>query len=269
MTQRKPKAQLEGDLRMSREGSHFLGHGRVHLLESIAEHGSISAAARAIGMSYKAAWDAVDAMNNLAEEPLVVRAAGGKHGGGTRLTEHGYRMLEIYRGIEREYCRFLKHLSEGVGDFDSFYELMRRFSLKTSARNQYRGRVSRLQRGAVNSEVVVDLPGGEQLVSIVTNESVESLGVGEGDEVHALIKESAVIVTGPEPFEVSTRNRLCGKVVACLEGAVNGEVRIMLAGGKVITSIITNESIRSLGLREGADACALIKASDVLLAVND
>ena len=264
-----PSARLEGDLRMSREGSHFLGHGRVRLLESIAEHGSISAAARAIGMSYKAAWDAVDAMNNLAEEPLVVRVTGGRHGGGTRLTEHGYRMLEVYRGIEREYRRFLDHLSEGIGDFDGFYGLMRRFSLKTSVRNQYRGHIGSLQRGAVNSEVVLELPGGERLVSIVTNESVEQLGIAVGDEVHALIKESSVIIAGPEPFQVSARNRLCGTVASCQEGAVNGEVRIVLGGGKVITSIITNQSIRRLGLTEGAAACALIKASDVILAVND
>jgi molybdate transport system regulatory protein len=269
MTDSDKHPRLEGDLRMNREGSHFLGHGRVRLLESIAEHGSISAAARAIGMSYKAAWDAVDAMNNLAEEPLVVRMTGGKHGGGTRLTEYGYRMLEVYRGIEREYRRFLDHLSDGISDFDDFYGLMRRFSLKTTARNQFRGRVSRLTLGAVNAEVVIDLPGGERLVSIATNESIECLNLSEGDEVHALIKESAVIVSVPEPFEYSARNRLCGKVVACQEGAVNGEVRIVLGGGKVITAIITNESIRSLGLKEGSEACALIKASDVILAVND
>lgn len=269
MSQRDSKSRLEGDLRMSREGDHFLGHGRVRLLESIAEHGSISAAARAINMSYKAAWDAVDAMNNLAEEPLVIRVTGGRHGGGTKLTEYGYRMLEVYRGIEREYRRFLDHLSDGISDFDDFYGLMRRFSLKTTARNQYRGRVSRITKGAVNSEVMVDLPGGESLVSITTNESIECLGLNPGDEVTALIKESAVIIDIPGPYEYSARNRLCGKVIACLEGAVNGEVRIILSGGKIITSIITNESIHSLGLKEGSEACALVKASDVILAVND
>jgi len=58
-------------------------------------------------------------------------------------------------------------------------------------------------------------------------------------------------------------------VVSCIEGAVNGEVSLQMAGGKRLTAIITNESIRTLGLKEGVRACALIKASSIILALND
>lgn len=85
-------------------------------------------------------------MNNPAEEQLVVRVTGGRRGGDTRLTEYGYRMLKVYRGIDREYRRFLHHLSDGIRDFDDFYGLMRGFTLKTTVRNQCRGRVSHLTR---------------------------------------------------------------------------------------------------------------------------
>lgn len=264
-------AAVDGGFWLDKDGHAFLGRGRVELLEAIAEHGSISSAARAIGMSYKAAWDAVDAMNNLADVPLVVRMTGGRHGGGTRLTEHGHRTVELYRRIEAEYRQFLHRLGSGIRDFDDFYALMRRFSLKTTARNQYRGRVTYLVKGAVNSEVVLDLSGGDRLVAIVTNESVECLGLKEGDEAYAMVKESSVIVTldeGPG-VKYSARNRLCGVVDRCQEGAVNGEVRIRLDGGKAITSIITNESIRKLGLKEGVRACGLVKATEVVVAVMD
>jgi molybdate transport system regulatory protein len=267
---RKAQPSVEGRLWFHKEGESFLGRGRVELLEKIGELGSISAAAREMGMSYKAAWDAVDAMNTLAEQPLVIRSTGGKHGGGTLLTEEGRRTVELFRHAEGEYRRFLSRLGEGIADFDRFYDLMRRFALKTTARNQFQGRIIYLTKGAVNTEVVVEVPGGDRLVAIAANESVECLKLAEGKEVYALIKESNVIVMpGDVPGKVSTRNKLCGVVARCIEGAVNGEVGIQLPGGRTVTAIITNESIRGLGLKEGAPACALIKATDVLLAVNE
>ena len=89
------KAQIEvgGSLWLASGGKDgaAAGHGRIALLRAIDAHGSISAAAREMGMSYKAAWDAIDAINNLAGTPLVVRETGGKGGGGTRLTPQGKR----------------------------------------------------------------------------------------------------------------------------------------------------------------------------------
>ena len=79
------KAQIEvgGSLWLASGGKDgaAAGHGRIALLRAIDAHGSISAAAREMGMSYKAAWDAIDAINNLAGTPLVVRETGGKGGG--------------------------------------------------------------------------------------------------------------------------------------------------------------------------------------------
>ncbi len=63
----------------------------------------IAQAAKRIGMSYKTAWDAVDAMNNLADRPLVVRATGGKGGGGTHLTDYGKQVIAGYRLMEAEH----------------------------------------------------------------------------------------------------------------------------------------------------------------------
>ncbi|WP_147073343.1 winged helix-turn-helix domain-containing protein, partial [Sulfuriferula plumbiphila] len=75
--------ELRPVLRLVAEQDGRRGKGRIELLEKIGELGSISAAAKALGLSYKAAWEAVEAMNNLSEAPLVERVAGGRHGGGT------------------------------------------------------------------------------------------------------------------------------------------------------------------------------------------
>ena len=74
----------------------------LELLERIDGSGSISTAASDMGMSYKAAWQAVESMNNLSEQPVVERQTGGKHGGGTRLTIYGRRVLTAYRRLEKE-----------------------------------------------------------------------------------------------------------------------------------------------------------------------
>ena len=93
MTGNDKSLELHGSLWLTVGGERFGGEQRIALLASIAECGSISQAAKAIGMSYKAAWDAIDSMNNLAGEALVERLAGGKGGGGTRLTSRGAQLV--------------------------------------------------------------------------------------------------------------------------------------------------------------------------------
>ncbi len=77
-----------------------IGPGRADLLQAIREHGSISAAGRATGMSYKRAWDLAEAVNSRFRTPLIETSAGGVAGGGTRLTEAGEAVLAAYRRIE-------------------------------------------------------------------------------------------------------------------------------------------------------------------------
>jgi len=85
-----------------------IGPGRADLLEAIARTGSISAAARALGMSYRRAWLLVDAVNRSFRRPLVARATGGRGGGGARLTAQGEHALRLYRAIERKAARSVR-----------------------------------------------------------------------------------------------------------------------------------------------------------------
>lgn len=240
----------------------------LELLERIDSSGSISTAASAMGMSYKAAWQAVEAMNNLSEQPLVERQAGGRHGGGTTLTAYGRRVVGAYRRLETEREKVLATLGRLMDDFDQYYQLIRRFDMKTSARNQYLGKVKSVKRGPINAEVILDIGGGDQLAAVITNDSVDHLALAPGMEAFALIKAPWVIVTTDDGLKTSARNRLCGTVVRCQEGAVNAEVVIELPGGKLVVATVTNDSVASLGLREGVRACALIKASHIILAVG-
>lgn len=139
--------------------------------------------------------------------------------------------------------------------------------MKISTRNQFPGIVKSVQKGAVNSEVILDV-GGAEIASIITNRSVDNLGLKPGSEAIALIKAPWVILTTETGLRTSARNQYQGKVASCREGAVNGEVIVDLSFGKSIVAIVTNESIKSLGLAPGVPVSALIKASHIIIAVK-
>jgi molybdate transport system regulatory protein len=93
----------------------LLGPGKVDLLEAIERYGSISAAGREMGMSYRRAWLLVDALNGMFGEPLVTTASGGAHGGGAQITELGKAIAGAYRRIEQ---RTFAAIREELSPFD-------------------------------------------------------------------------------------------------------------------------------------------------------
>ena len=85
-----------------------VGPGKVELLEAIAREGSISAAGRAMGMSYRRAWDLVDETTKIFGQPVVASQAGGKHGGGAKLTPFGEEIVARYRAVEKAAAKAVK-----------------------------------------------------------------------------------------------------------------------------------------------------------------
>jgi molybdate transport system regulatory protein len=95
-------------LRIDLDSGERIGPGKIALLENIDRHGSISAAGRAMDMSYKRAWDLVDEINRICRQPVVERQTGGKNGGGAALTPFGEALVERYRRIERDAASAVK-----------------------------------------------------------------------------------------------------------------------------------------------------------------
>ncbi|AIO83904.1 TOBE domain-containing protein [Burkholderia pseudomallei] len=261
---------LSGELWLHAGGQTLGGAARIALLAAIGETGSITRAAKAVGLSYKGAWDAIDTMNNLAGEPLVLRATGGKGGGGTTLTPRATALIAAFRAIEREHRRFIDAASAAVEGFEVNWKLIGRIGMKTSARNQLFGKVLAVKHGAVNDEVVLALPGEHTITAVVTHESVQELGLAPGVDACALVKASWVVlaVEDGSPLRLSARNQLQGVVETVTRGAVNSEVLLALDGGMTLAAIVTNDSVDALGLAQGVSAVAAFKASSVILAVN-
>jgi molybdate transport system regulatory protein len=195
---------------------------------------------------------------------------GGKGGGGARLTPHGRELLATYRIVATENQRFMAGLNARLGNVQRSLPAIGRLSMRTSARNQWSGRVVKLRRGAVNDEIEIKLTGGVRIAAVITHESAENLELAAGAEVIALVKASSVMIgTGDGPrLSLSARNQLAGHVTRVTRGAVNSEVVLALRGGNTVVSIITNASADELKLAAGRKALAIFKASSVIVAAS-
>ena len=140
--------------------------------------------------------------------------------------------------------------------------------MKISARNVLPATVKKVTKGAVNSEVDLTLKGGGDIVSIITNSSVDTLGLKAGQPAYAIIKASSIMVAANSQLKLSARNILGGTIASVHDGAVDSEVTVKLTGGSSLVAIITKESVSHLGLKAGEDAAAIIKASSVMVGID-
>jgi len=266
---RKEEIGLEGDIWFHKAQNKFLGGDRISLLEKIQELGSINSAAKAVGISYKTAWHLVNMMNNLSEKPLVDRITGGKGGGGTTLTKEGKTVIEQFRVVQEEHRKFLQNLECRLGDSNNLYQFLRRISMKISARNVFSGTIENITKGAVNAEVILVISGGTRITAIITNGAVDNLSLQEGMNAYAIVKSSSIIIAQELlDAKLSARNIIPGTISKLIEGPVSTEVDVEIGGGNVISAIITHGSSEKLALKEGGTACAMFKASSVILGIN-
>ena len=260
---------LNAALSLRRGQGARVGAERIALLEALGELGSIRAAAARVDLSYKAAWDAVQALNNLFDAPLVTAQAGGRQGGAAELTPRGRAAVAAFRRMEADLAEVMTRLDAGLAgapdnDLGFFWSL----GMQTSARNALRGTVTALAEGAVNAEVTVAVAPGVEIVAVVTRDSAAALGLAAGRPVIALIKSSFVVLAKGEGLVTSARNQIAGVVVSRDDGVVSSEITLAIADGKTLTATITLRSAEAMALATGAAVTALVKAAHVILAVE-
>ena len=255
---------LQGELRLAGrlDGRFF------DLLAALALTGSLQKAARAAGYSYKGAWLVLDAAGALTHVPLVETATGGR-GGGTRLTAEGAALLDAWRGLQSRLAGFLGEQEAWLNEQPGLVALLKRMSMKTSARNQFHGRIAGVNPGPATTTVRVALDGGQDITASLTTLAAQELQVQTGKEALALVKSSEVVlVTDFGGYRLSARNQLAGTVSRVQRGAVSSLVGLTLPGGAVVTASVTNDAVDALGLAVGQPATAVFKAYAVMLAVR-
>lgn len=266
------KRRLQAHLEVETDAGAMLGDTRIRLLEAVERCGSISKAARQVPMSYKTAWDALDDLDNLADYPVIARNVGGAGGGGTRLTDYGRKLVAMFRAVEDEYQSAIDTLHKVAGpeveDKMAFQRLLRRVTLRTSARNQFACSVTRVRSGPINAQVFLALDEECEIEAQVTTDAVKELSLAPGQEVVALVKAPAVFLLGGTGMRTSVNNHLTGVVSRIQEGAVNAEVvlDLPLKRTRHVTSVVTMQAVASLGLKVGSPATAAFQATSLVLA---
>ena len=234
---------------------------RIALLAHIAEQGSITRAAKSAGLSYKAAWDAIDELNNLAQKPLVERSVGGKGGGGAKLTAEGERVLRLYQRLQVLQAQVLGS-DEDTRDFN----LLGRLMLRTSARNQLHGQVIAIDSHGRNDLIHLQLSGDLSLSAQITHDSTQRLELEVGVEVVALIKAGWLELLAPEQPATLGHNCLSGLIETIFD-ADDGpsEVRIALPNGQVLCALAQPAVLEALNAGEGQPIQVQFAPSNVLL----
>ncbi|MCF6206147.1 MAG: TOBE domain-containing protein [Sulfurovum sp.] len=232
--------ELASTLSLEMFGKPFLLEKRIRLLHAIREHGSISKAAKAVPMSYKSAWEAVDAMNALSPEPIVFRETGGKDGGGTTVTAYGEKLLETYAVLEAEHNRFLERLSFLAENEHGTLDTIGRLGLQISARNQIQAEVTAVEHGEVNATVHLRLKSGQKLLSVITEEAVEDLHIAVGQIVTAICKSSHVYLLEHE--NEAADNRLEGTVLLVEKDTLNTKAVVDIGHHDTIVSVMPHAS---------------------------
>jgi molybdate transport system regulatory protein len=239
------------------------------LLEALDQTGSINRAARTAGLSYKGAWLMLESACNLANEPLLETATGGVGGGGTRLTDTAHALLAAWRALQDDHREFLRLQEARLAQLPALHGLLRRLSMKTTARNQFVGTIRALETGPVSAEVTIALKAGEEITATMTRSAAQRLKLKKGQEALALIKASAIVLVSDfAGWKLSARNQLSGTVSRIERGAVSSLVILTLPGGAALTASVTNEGVEALDLKVGSAATAVFKAYSVMVAVQ-
>lgn len=208
-----------------------LGHGmsdkRIDILRGVLRSGSISQAARDAAVSYKAAWQAIATLTNLAGVALVERAVGGAGGGGATLTAQGVKLLELADAMDVARRAVQARTAAGAAGAGS---ALARLAIRTSMRNQLPATVSALERTGRIVRVRMSLGQGARIAARITHESAELLGLAEGMAAIALCKATAVRVA-PAVAGQSRGNRLDGLVASAVRGENGDEITVALVGG--------------------------------------
>jgi len=248
--------RLGNHLWLGTEDEAYLGHGRIELLSHIDALGSISQAAKAMKMSYKAAWEAVNEMNRLSPAPIVERATGGRGGGGTVLTERGRELIAIFRRLEEAQNAFAQTLGAYADDWEKLDAFMAKKTVRTSARNQLSAEVITVADTASGVDIRIRLSWGEAMTVRITRRSLEELNIGIGHQLWALFKPTAVTFV----LDDTLPDLLHGRITS--RDPDNGEVIIATGPGELIVAPWERASAQP------ADLVAFrVDPSQVLLAI--
>ncbi len=258
------KDRIDAVLAWRSQGRFLIGRDRIRLLEAVIEHGSISKAAKAAGFSYKTAWDAVAAVNNLLPTPAFVTKVGGAATSGAEVTELGRRLIAVFRRLEDHLSRISNQIAEEgfAGDDEA---LLWALGARISARNVFWTEVTQVRKWVVDVEVLLKMSDRHVMLTTVTNEAAADLELAAGRKVLAVVKAPSIRIVAPSPTPNPARNWFVGVVSQRIDAERNSEVRLDIGLSKQLIAVAPRVEIEALQLREGDQAAATFAPDRVIL----
>ncbi len=166
--------------------------------------------------------------------------------------------------------RIIPYMVEGLKQPEPKAQTFTDIKKRTSVRNQLLGTVLHIKPRMYHAEVMLKLMGGQELMAILTLDSINRLGLTEGSQAHVLIRAPHLILVRENcQLKFSATNYLCGKVVEIQQARLNTEVTLELQGGDLLKAMVFTESVEDLGIKFGERFCGILKASNVVLAVEE
>lgn len=217
----------------------FVDPKRIRLLKAIQQCGSINQAAKNADVSYKSAWDHLQAMNEISPKPLLERSTGGKNGGGTVLTTYAQRLLQLYDLLEKTQDKAFQILHDESIPLDSLLSATARFSLQSSARNQLFGKVKNLIDKQINCLAEVDIEHfPKPLYALITKKSAVRLQLVFGREVMVMIKAPWVKI---HPAGLNGQNYFPAQITSVIDKGEFKEVLLQVEHGVEFCATLPKE----------------------------
>jgi molybdate transport system regulatory protein len=268
VARRSSPTEIDTSLAWRAGGRLLIGRERIALLEAVMQHKSITKAAEIAGFSYKTAWDAVNAINNLLPRPAFITRTGGSRGGGAEVTDEGRRLILAFRRLEEKLGRISTAIAEKGLEHDQDL-LSWGIGLKLSVRNAFFCEVTKITRAPVNVEVKLEVSPRLMITTVVTNASVNELGLAPGRCCVAMVNASSILLAqNGAAARISARNKIRGTVIHRTDDGSDSEVAVDIGGGKTITAVVTREGADETGASIGAQVVAIFKSSHVILAAD-
>lgn len=220
----------------------FVDPKRVRLLKEIQHCGSINQAAKNANVSYKSAWDHLEMMNSISPKPLLDRNVGGKNGGGTSLTVYAQRLLQLYDLLEQTQQKAFDILQDETIPLDSLLSATARFSLQSSARNQFFGKVKNLTRedGHCYVEIAIaDFP--QSLLASITEQSAARLQLVLEKDVMVMVKAPWVKIA-LQPAQQN--NYFAAKIKQIIDKGGNQEVILTVGSTTCCATVSHSEELQ-------------------------
>jgi molybdate transport system regulatory protein len=215
-------------------------------------------------MSYKAAWERVNSMNALADEPLITRTTGGRGGGGTTLTPYAHQLIETYERLREVHAKFIDRFAEAGGDADRLEAILNRTFLTTSARNQLPSKVKSITQDELSTNLELSLFGDVSLISSITAKSAKDMALHEGSDTYAIIKSSDIEIVKTAPKAHKNLNIIEGVIDSIETSEHSQEIVFRVNNSLLLVAAISRDDLE-LNLEVKEKAYAIINTKNIII----